>query len=287
MKALITLLALLALSFNSNASVVGDRWVAFEDTFIEVSEKSGVGIDILATFAGIESSFRPNAAATTSTARGLFQFTSRTWRVTIKSYGSEWELSDGVSRYNAYANTAMGAEYIKENAKVLRKRLKREPTVDELYMAHLLSPLRAAKVAKMKSSAVLADFYPTIAKANKPLFYKNGNAVTVSQFKHTIASKVAQAKEMYGTIAVASLERHIAMREQLAWEMAASSFNRIDCHESEFVRDNLERIISADLAGPVSALQTIALNAIAVLPRHPTDSVVSDGMFYYDRRRIS
>lgn len=197
MKTLITvLIALLAIiTFPSSASA---SWSDHSSLFAEVSIKTGVDVSELAAMAAIESSFRAKVKAKTSTATGLFQFTSRTWRVTLESYGAQYGLTETADRRDPMANALMGAEYIKENRRVLQKKLGRYPSLADVYMAHLIAPRRVAALEDINPKASIAHLYPKLAKYNRTLFYKEtGKARTVSEFKKYIGSKVWRAYNTY------------------------------------------------------------------------------------------
>src|SRR5215208_3929575 len=51
---------------------------------------SGTSFEYLLATAKMESNFNPNAAASTSSARGLYQFIDQTWLGTVKEAGAEF-----------------------------------------------------------------------------------------------------------------------------------------------------------------------------------------------------
>lgn len=97
--------------------------------------------DLLHNIAGTESSYNPSAKNKTgSSAKGLFQFIDSTWKA---MGGKPGEQTDPI------ANAELGAKYIKQNADLLRRNLKRDPTYGEVYSAHYFGP----GVARMLASA--------------------------------------------------------------------------------------------------------------------------------------
>ena len=55
----------------------------------QAASTTGASFEYLLTTAKMESNFNPNAAASTSSARGLFQFIDQTWLGTVKEAGSQ------------------------------------------------------------------------------------------------------------------------------------------------------------------------------------------------------
>ena len=210
MKTLLFIAVATLLTISSEA--MGSMgWESHSELFAEVSVKTGVEASELATIAAIESSFRPWVKAKASSATGLFQFTDRTWRVTLKSYGEKYGLDATADRKDPMANALMGAEYIKENRRVLKKKMGRYPSLADVYMAHLIAPRRVAALEDINPKASMAYLYPNLAKHNRNLFYKkNGTSRSVSEFKKFIGGKVWRAYNKYvepAKLAVAEWKR--------------------------------------------------------------------------------
>ncbi len=74
---------------------------------------TGAGFDYLVATARIESNFNPNAAAPTSSARGLYQFIDQTWLGTLKEAGSQL----GYGKYaDAITKTSSGRYEVSDPA---------------------------------------------------------------------------------------------------------------------------------------------------------------------------
>lgn len=203
------LLFLATLLISAPESHASSGWETHSELFAEVSQKTGIDVRELTAVASLESSFRPHVKASTSSATGLFQFTTRTWRVTLKTYGEKYLLDPSASRKDPYANALMGAEYMKENRRVLKKKLGREPNIVDVYMAHLIAPRRVAALDDINPNAKLAYIYPRIASANKSLFYDdNDYPLSVSQFKTLIKDKVYDAYFQYEDHALAAVDHY-------------------------------------------------------------------------------
>ena len=170
---------------------------------------------LLAAIGSIESSFIKNTGSRyKSSAKGVFQFTHRTWITMLREFGEKYGLSIHTSPYDVYANCLMAAEYIKQNVKILQYYLHRKPTYSEIYMAHFLSPLRAVKVIKSSHWENMAKMFPYIASVNYPLFYnRDGVALNAAQFRSEMSRKMNHAMNVYANLANVALikytDRHI------------------------------------------------------------------------------
>jgi hypothetical protein len=87
-------------------------------------------------------------------------------------------------RKDPAANAVMGGAITLKNAAVLSKRIGRQPSDGELYIAHFFGPYAAAKLITLASSdpqVSAVALFPRAAAANRPIFYdKQGNARSVS-----------------------------------------------------------------------------------------------------------
>lgn len=172
------------------------------------SSATGVDFGFLVRTAERESGFNAGAKAGTSSAAGLFQFVEQTWLATLKRHGSEHgygryanmiqEGSDGRYRvdnpemrravmdlrYDAHAASMMAGSLATDHAAYLRGRIGREPTGGELYAAHFLGPQGSARLVEAVNAApqaVAASLFPDAAGANRGVFYRGGQPLTVSE----------------------------------------------------------------------------------------------------------
>ena len=155
-----------------------------------------------------ESSLKPNATSSTSSAAGLFQFVDQTWLGLMKEHGAQHGLgnfadaitkqTDGRYRADAQSKDAilglrkdpeicalMAGEYAKSAQGSLRASLGREVCGGELYAAHFLGPDAAAKLIKLAGGdpqASAAAQFPQAAAANKAVFFHpDGSAKSVRE----------------------------------------------------------------------------------------------------------
>jgi hypothetical protein len=153
------------------------------------AQATGVDFTYLLGQARLESSLDPAARAATSSAAGLYQFTTSTWLATLGKHGAHHGLVAAgqpasraqllALRYDPQAAALMAAELAGDNRDALAGVLGREPDAAELYMAHFLGSQGAGKFL----SALAADptqsaaaLFPEAAAANRAVFFKRSGA---------------------------------------------------------------------------------------------------------------
>jgi len=173
----------------------------------QASDSTGASFGYLVAAAKIESNLQPTAAASTSSARGLYQFIEQTWLGTVKQAGTSFgygQYADAITkqpsgtytvsdpalkqqilklRDDPAANAAMAGVLTQSNSFKLVSSIGRRPGDNELYMAHFLGVGGAAKLISTNDSnpqANAAQMFPQAAAANKPIFYdRSGDARSV------------------------------------------------------------------------------------------------------------
>lgn len=145
------------------------------------SAATGTDFDYLLKTAQRESNFDPAAKASTSSATGLFQFTSETWLNVLERYGPQHGVNTAgltreaqlALRTDADLSARMAGELARENAKILGRKLGRPATAAELYAAHFMGPQDAArlvKAARSNEADTAAAMFPRAALANYNVF---------------------------------------------------------------------------------------------------------------------
>ena len=154
---------------------------------------TGADFDYLVKTAQRESNFDPGAKAHTSSATGLFQFTSETWLQVLERYGAQHGAkTDGLDRKGLLAlrtdpdlSARMAGELARENAKILAKKMGRPATAAELYAAHFMGPQDASRLihaARRNDEGSAAAMFPRAALANSSVFRgKDGASLTAAQ----------------------------------------------------------------------------------------------------------
>lgn len=180
------------------------------------SQQTGISFDYLLKTAYRESALNPKAAASTSSARGLFQFIDTTWLQTVKQDGPAFGLqaqadqiertADGhyfvrdpkvraqilKLRENPEIASAMAAAFSKRNAAEIQSVLGRPPTAGELYIAHFLGANGAKRFLSLRASnpnASAVAAFPEAARANRSIFYNQNGARSIEQTYRVLVAK--------------------------------------------------------------------------------------------------
>jgi Transglycosylase SLT domain len=188
----------------------------------QASQATGTSFNYLLATAQVESGLNPQAGASTSSARGLFQFIETTWLATMKQAGpalgygryADAITTDASGRYvvrdpamrseilklrsDPTANAVMAGAFTKANASALSDRLGRSPSEGELYIAHFLGAGGAGRLialAATNPNAKAADFFPHAAQANASIFYdRSGAARSFAQVRNVLTARYDVAR---------------------------------------------------------------------------------------------
>lgn len=188
------------------------------------SLKTGVDFSYLLGQAQVESSLRPNAKASTSSASGLYQFVEQSWLGTVKKHGAEhglgwvadaitqgsngrYYVSDTATRSyilklrdNPEIASLMAAEHAADNKAELQASLGREVGGVDLYMAHFLGLGGAKKfLAALANNpgASAAQLFPAAAASNRGVFFgEGGRARSVAEIYDRFAAKLQKGAEI-------------------------------------------------------------------------------------------
>lgn len=174
----------------------GTGWDAVGPTIVAAAELTGVDPAVMAAMAYVESKFDPNAKATGSSASGLFQFTKGTWAEMLKKYGGKYGLGPDASPMDPRANALMGGEYLKENERYLKSKLKGRSISDtDLYMSHFLGAGGAASFLSANPNAIAEMVNPKAARSNPGIFYhKSGKPRTVAEVYELLDSRLQEGR---------------------------------------------------------------------------------------------
>jgi hypothetical protein len=187
----------------------------------QAANSTGASFEYLVATAKMESNLNPTAAASTSSAKGLYQFIDQTWLGTVKEAGAQFgygNYADAITKSSSgtysvsdpqtraavlklrddpVASSAMAGVLTQSNSFSLTGKIGRRPTDGELYMAHFMGVGGAAKLitnAEDNPNAVAAKIFPNAAAANRPIFYdRSGSARSVSEVYSVLTSRYASA----------------------------------------------------------------------------------------------
>ena len=251
---------------------------------------TGVSFEYMLTTAKMESNFNPKAAASTSSARGLYQFIDQTWLGTVKEAGGQLgygKYADAISKSSSgtyYINDAsmrssimklrddpdaassMAAVLTQSNSFKLTGKIGRRPTDSELYMAHFMGVGGAAKLisnAEDNPNTSAARLFPNAAAANRSIFYEKGSgrARSVSEVYSVLTSRytaAANARDTRTAFAALGGTRPVAV----ANVTAPSAANAATMANANFISS----IPDARMVIPVTATTGTELKT-ASLPR--------------------
>ncbi len=190
-------------------------------TIKQAASATGASFEYLLSAAKIESNLNPNAAASTSSARGLYQFIEQTWLGTVKEAGAAFgfgKYADSISksasgsysvsdpaardqilklRDDPAVNAAMAGVLAQSNSFKLTADLGRRPTDGELYMAHFMGSGGASRLitaAHDTPRASAVAMFPGAAAANRAIFYnRSGTPRSVSEVYADLDARYASA----------------------------------------------------------------------------------------------
>lgn len=199
------------------------------------AQATGAGFDYLLRTAQRESSLQPAAQASTSSARGLYQFIDTTWLTMMRDEGRKLGLERYASQIGSNSTgqpvvadpamrqqilalrddpqvaALMAGAFTNRNASDLRSAIGRDPTEGELYMAHFLGSGGASRLIGLNASnpqATAARSFPDAAGANRRIFFDNGRPRTVAEVYSLLAS--GQATAVAGVTATAPVQQAAA-----------------------------------------------------------------------------
>jgi hypothetical protein len=182
----------------------------------QASNATGVDFSYLMDKANVESGYRTDVKAKTSSATGLFQFTEGTWLSMVQQHGAKYGLGDYASQITTGANgksqvsdpaarkeilnlrkdprysALFAAELASDNKDHLEGELGHSVGNTEMYMAHFLGAGGATKFLKAlekNPNQIAANLLPDAAKANLNVFYDGTRPLTVGQIFDKFAAK--------------------------------------------------------------------------------------------------
>lgn len=165
---------------------------------LAVEQVTGANAKVMALIIDLESNFRATVKAPTSSARGWFQIIDKTYKTLLTRHANEYFIptnSETDLRLDPRVNCLLGAELVKENGRILKNTLKREPELLEYYIMHFLGASVARKFLVLADNVVVADLMPIEAKANTWIFYNNngkGSARTAKEVKDSLEVRITR-----------------------------------------------------------------------------------------------
>ena len=200
------------------------------ETILRAAEATGVDPVYMMALADKESSFQPNARARTSSVEGLFQFLNQTWLEMIRDHGAAHGLADEAGavvavdgeltirddetrervfglRRDPYVSALMAGELLKRDRKRIERRIGRNLTRNELYLAHFFGAGAAGKFITLrdgKPKQKAAGAFPQAARANRALFFtqegKRKRGLTVAEVHERIDQMIERRASRYAAV---------------------------------------------------------------------------------------
>jgi hypothetical protein len=182
---------------------------------LDAATRTGVDFDYLLDQARLESSFRPDAKAATSSASGLYQFTAGTWLATVREHGAKHGLGWAAAAISPRGQVAdpgqraailalrndpataalMAAEHASDNRAALIQGTGRTPQDVDLYLAHFLGSAGAVKFLNnwnANPDQATATLFPDAAAANKTVFFdKQNRPRSLDEIRQRFAAKLS------------------------------------------------------------------------------------------------
>jgi hypothetical protein len=157
-------------------------WDALKRTIVAAANMAGVDPGLMASMAFVESGFRAAVKPGTSQAQGLYQFIPSTWRAMMQKYATKYGIAPNTPPSDPRANALMGAEYLKENQKILEQKLGRPVTGTDLYLSHFLGSAGGPRLLKAPSGDLAQNHADASAvSANRSIFFAGGRPKTVAE----------------------------------------------------------------------------------------------------------
>ena len=194
----------------------------------QAAQSTGISFEYLLTTAQIESNMNPTAQASTSSAKGLYQFIDQTWLGTMKQDGAalglgqyadaitrssdgHYDVSDPAMRSailrlrnDPQASAMLAGALTRNNSALVGANIGRQPSNGELYIAHFLGADGAGKLinaASARPQTSAAAMFPNAAAANHSIFYDHGRARSVGE----VYGKLTQLFDTARAVAFAPL----------------------------------------------------------------------------------
>jgi hypothetical protein len=254
----------------------------------------GIESTYLVVVAAQESSFDPRRHAHRTSAMGLYQFTADTWLRSVRAFGAKHGLGEYarqivvdrrgvVSMHDSAArarllrlradpriSALMAAELARDNKARLERILDRRVTPAEIYMAHFLGVVQAARVIEAARSAPHTSgvrLLPASARANPAVFKPFGRIASA----RAIVDKIAvyyRRQEMRIFLRVGTRGRPLARN----WRHAGFAGQRLDARTISIGG------VLPPMTAPAAQLWSLALQQFKLHETTPANPVgLADG----------
>lgn len=232
----------------------------------EGARKAGMDGDMMKAFAAVESSMNPSAAASTSSARGLYQFLKATWREQVDKHAKKYGLDRGVSPNDPYASTLIASEYMKTNLKYVSS-VKKDTNIVDAYLTHFLGPGGAKTFLSAPKDAIAAQVMPKAANANKGIFFEKGRPRTIGEVYAHLGKKIMEKARAFGiNVSVGSSSSLGKTDSQQNVDKVTSSTGKLTPTSYTGTGDSSTAASGGDSKGSIPAPSGSSINTSGALP---------------------
>lgn len=282
------------------------------------STKTGVDFAYLVNKANQESGFNANAQSTTSSAQGLYQFTSQTWLQMIKEHGSDYGLgqyadhitidTNGTAhvsdntwkqailnlRKDPQTSALMAGELDKTNRDKLLQKVGGKIGATEMYLAHFLGATGATTFLqnlKNNPSKSGASILPQAAAANTTVFYTTqGQAKSLKEIYQKFADKfVKPAPQSIATSAAPVNSQSIQMASLYTpvttTRDAPPRKNDFTLKNNDFITNSQSIHAPSKAYSSIKAPGATSLYANMVMAQLSINGTSSVGIFHHENKK--
>ena len=250
----------------------------------KAAQANQVDFDYLLAQAKVESALNPQARAKTSSATGLFQFTSSTWLNVVRRHGDKVGLSAEAAELNSTkASSAsvakvlalrqepalsaeLAARFALDNAKSLNSAGHTAVGPTELYLAHFLGAGGATTFLnglRDSPNQAAAKALPQAANANTSIFYDGAAPRSYREIYDRFAQKFAStAAKLPTTASVTDAIKPKDLRLSLSDQKVADIATRV-LAEVRAATNNSAPVRTADTTAPAPTMNQAELGQVS------------------------
>lgn len=209
------------------------------ETVIKAAQTADADPVLLMAIADKESSFLSEVQARTSSATGLFQFIERTWLKVVRDFGAKHGLAKEAEaitrvddelvvadaaerarilnlRRDPHLATVLAAEMLARDRARIARRIGRDLTQGETYLAHFLGPDDAERFLEKvvgEPNAVASKLLPKPARANRPIFFarkgRKAKSLSVAEVHRKFEAMMDMRLERYRNVQLAAAAKPV------------------------------------------------------------------------------
>ena len=230
---------------------------------VRAAEDTGFPADYLMAIAEKESSFRADARASTSSAKGYMGFIEQSWLSAVKRFGADFGLAEEAAsigtktarngapvyfvedpetesrilafREDPYVSSVMAAMDLKEARRRIEEKLETSLSDADLYLPHFMGEDAARKViakAIDDPDASAARLFPKAARANRAMFSDGGGGtITVSEFRERLQGVISKRADKYGAVVKDVAKASLIKNEETIRQLARDHVTPSDEHK--------------------------------------------------------